>query len=80
MEQKPEASLDHRYLLPMHICTLVSLLQREEGQMTLMAPPREVWALFLNHLLPRRRVENVSRKIGVRKEALVLKVDIAWPF
>ena len=46
MKQKPETSLDHRYLLPMHISTLVSLLKREEGQMFLMAPPREVWALF----------------------------------
>lgn len=61
MEQKPEASLNHRYRLPVHMCTLVSLLQRKEGQMFLMAPPQEVWVLF-NPLLQRRRAENVSRK------------------
>ena len=57
---------------------------RKEGQMFLMAPPKMVWALFflflINHLLQRRRTKNVSRKIGVRKEALVFKVDTARPF
>lgn len=41
MEQKPEVSLDHRYGLPVHLCTSVSLLQRKEGQMFLVAPPRK---------------------------------------
>lgn len=47
-------------------------------------PHGTIWGsmgtFFFNHLLQRRRVENVSRKIGVRKEALVLKVNIARPF
>lgn len=44
MEQTPEASLDHRCLLPVQTCILLSLLGTKEGQIFSMALPMQEWA------------------------------------
>ena len=44
VEQTPEASPDHRCLLPGQTCILLSLLGTKEGQIFFMVPPMQEWA------------------------------------